>query len=173
MATGTPPAATPTFTPVLTQLEHTEGVESTFTFSITASSSSSSGGGGGGTAPAITRIDLSPIMQIVATASIADGVGTVIIGTSSLYPWTLSFKQVVDNTVITEDNVWTLPPNGAVFNYIKHLTPSPVLTIDVYADSTDPEAGLTTLHQQYTVTVTPDFSAGRDQLVKLARLSPV
>lgn len=169
MATGT--AVTYAFSPVLTTINHTEGVESVLVFSVNASGGTASSTT---TPPAITQIELSPMLQAVATKSInANGTGTVVISTSSLYPWTLSFKRITDNVVLTEDNVWTLPADSAVFSYVKHMTP-PVLTIDVYANSTDPDTNLITqMHQLYTITVTPDFSAGRDQLVALAHASPV
>lgn len=172
-SSSTSSAPTYKFDPVITTLDHTEGTESIFVFSITSSGGSSSGGTQP-VPPSVTKIDLSPMLQVAATVVIDSerGRGIVTIGTSSLYPWTLSFKQVLDNSVITEHNTWDIPAHGAVFNYVKHLTP-PVLTIDVYANSTDPETGTVTMHQQYTVTAIPDFSAGRDQLVSLAQRSPV
>lgn len=164
MATSTAP--TYTLSPTATELEHSEGSESVYTFSILAT-------GIGAVAAPITLIELSPMLQVVATSAIANGIGIVTISTSSVYPWTLSFKNINDNTIFTEDNTWYAPPNGAVFNYTKQLTP-PVLTIDVYADIPDAESGSTaTIHQQYSVTATPNFSAGRDQLVALAYASPV
>jgi hypothetical protein len=165
MATSTAP--TYTLNPTTTELGHSEGSESVYTFSVSVT-------GIGTVAPPITHIELSPTLQAVATSSInTNGTGTVIIGTSSVYPWTLSFKKIDDNTIITENDNWVAPPNGAVFNYTKHLTP-PSLTIDVYAGIPDIETGTTTtIHQQYSVTATPNFSAGRDQLVALAHASPV
>lgn len=165
MATSTAP--TYTLNPVTTTFEHSEGSESVYTFSISVT-------GVGAVAPPITQIVLSPMLQAVATSSInTNGTGTVTVGTSSVYPWTLSFKKIDDNTIFTEDNTWYAPPNGAVFNYTKHLTP-PTLTIDVYAGIPDIESGATTtIHRQYSVTATPNFSAGRDQLVALAHTSPV
>jgi hypothetical protein len=167
MATGgATTAVTYAFSPIITTIEHTEGVQSVLTFSITATGTVT-------TPPRITQLTLSPRLQAVSTKSInANGTGTVTISTSSVYPWTLSFKKLDDNTVFTEDNTWFSPPNSAVFNYVKHMTP-PVLTIDVYGETNDTGSGLVTMHQQYTVTATPNFSAGRDQLVGLAHASPV
>lgn len=164
MTTSTAP--TYTLSPTATELEHSEGSESVYTFSILAT-------GIGAVAAPITLIELSPMLQVVATSAIANGAGTVTISTSSVYPWTLSFKNIHDNSIFTEDNTWHTPPNGAVFNYTKQLTP-PVLTIDVYADIPDVESGsTTTIHRQYSVTAIPNFSAGRDQLIAIAHTSPV
>jgi hypothetical protein len=184
MATnGTP--LTYTFDPDPTiEIIHNEGEETTLVFTVKPSGGSNGAAGGTTSAPpAITQIDLSPILQVVATKSIEtvlgdtgaviSSTGTVIIGTSSLYPWKLSFKLLGDNSVFTEDNSWYSPPNSAVFNYDKKSDP-PILLIDVYADIPDPDATtFTQEHKQYTVKAIPNYSAGRDELVKLALASPV
>lgn len=156
--------------PTSTTLQHTEGTRSTYTFSIIDLNN------------VLNPTETPPVItQVVASASVqpniesitpSAGTITVVIGTGSLYPWTLSYTNVDTNATGTVDNVWTLPDHGAVYRYEKHMS-IPVITLDVYADYEPAQSGIAPLHQQYTITVTPDFSAGRDQLVGLAHASPV
>ena len=167
MPTETTPG-TYTFDPVDSVIQHTEGTARDIVFKVVGSDPTQT------TPPAVRLIVVDPALINATTITYdqQDGSGTLHISDSPLCPWTLSFKNFTDNSVFTENNSWYHPPNSAVFNYTKQSI-GLSLPIDVYADDGLGQPGNNSqLHQQYTLKVTPDFSAGRDRLIAIVQAGP-